>query len=299
MARATMMPKLSIVTPSFNQAKYLEQTLRSVLSQRHQIHEYFVYDGGSSDGSLGIIKKYASQIDYWVSETDNGQSDAIARGFARATGDYLAWINSDDVYLPCALAKIRGALDAHPEWDAVSGNHTRIDFESRLISLHRVTAESAAAARRGVFHASQPTVFFRRALYEQVGGVNPNLHLVMDTDLFFRMLDAGARWGHVADYLTGFRQHGQSKGIGTAEKYAAEYAFLNGRYPHYHAPTARHYLGRAVHKAMQFFSGREPAARRDTGKWRGKTIEEVFGPWVTKVAEPADKSDSTTDAKRS
>jgi glycosyltransferase involved in cell wall biosynthesis len=178
-----MTPKLSIITPSFNQAPYLEQTLRSVLSQRDQIHEYFVYDGGSTDGSVDILKKYAPQIDYWVSEKDKGQPDAIARGFARASGDYLAWLNSDDLYLPGALTKIRTALEAHPEWDVVTGNHTRIDQASRLISCHRVTAESRAAALRGVFHASQPTVFFRRALYEKVGGINPDLHLVLE-DIF-------------------------------------------------------------------------------------------------------------------
>ncbi|MDB5321972.1 MAG: glycosyltransferase involved in cell wall bioproteinis [Phycisphaerales bacterium] len=291
-----MTPKLSIVTPSFNQAPYLEQTLRSVLSQRDQIHEYFVYDGGSTDGSTDIIKKYASQIDYWISEKDKGQSDAIARGFARATGDYLAWINSDDVYLPAALARIRAALDAHPDWDAVSANHARIDAQSRLCSLHRVTAESRAAALRGVFHPHQPTVFFRRTLYEKVGGLNSDLHLVFDTELFYRILDAGAHWGHLPQYLAAFRQHPQSKGIGTPDKYAGEYAFLNDRYPHYHAPTVRHFLGRAAHKAMQFLSGREFAARRDTGSWRGQTIEECFGPWLMKRREPTDNPDSTTHA---
>ncbi len=271
-----MTSKLSIITPSFNQATYLEQTLGSVLSQRDQIHEYFVYDGGSTDGSVDIVKKYAPQIDYWVSEKDKGQPDAIARGFARATGDYLAWLNSDDLYLPGALSKIRAALEAHPNWDVITGNHTRIDQASRLISCHRVTAESRAAALRGVFHASQPTVFFRRALYEKVGGINADLHLVLDTELFYRMLEAGAVWGHVPAYLTAFRLHDRSKGIGTYQKYATEYAFLDRHYPHYHARSLKHYLGRAVHKGMAFLTGREIAARRDTLKWRGKRIEEVF-----------------------
>jgi glycosyltransferase involved in cell wall biosynthesis len=272
-----MPPTLSILTPSFNQAPFLEQTLRSVFSQRAQIHEYFVYDGGSTDGSVELIKRYACEIDHWVSEKDKGQSDALARGFARATGDYLAWLNSDDVYLPRALERIRAALAANPHWDVVTGNHVRIDADGRILSLHRLPAESQTAARWGVFHPNQPTVFFRRSLYEKVGGLNPDLHLVMDTELFFRMLDAGAVWGHIPAYLAAFRLHQQSKGVGTYQKYAAEYQFLNQRYPHYHARTARHYLGRAVHKALQWFSGRELAARRDTRQWRGKTIEEVFG----------------------
>src|SRR4051812_5604173 len=105
-----MPPTLSIITPSYNQAPYLDQTLRSVISQRAEVHEYFVFDAASSDHSPALIKSYAPHLDYWVSEKDNGQSDAIARGFAMATGDYLAWVNSDDAYLPGALAGVRAAL---------------------------------------------------------------------------------------------------------------------------------------------------------------------------------------------
>ena len=283
---------LSILTPSFNQAPFLEQTLRSVVSQRDEVHEYFVYDGGSADGSVEQIKKYAPRIDYWVSEKDAGQSDVLARGFARATGDYLAWINSDDVYLPGALARVRAALAAHPEWDVVTGWHARIDANSRILSAHRYSGESGAAARWGSFHPCQPTAFFRRSLYEKVGGVNPELHLVMDTELFFRMLDAGAVFGHVPAYLAAFRRHGQSKGVGTYQKYAPEYEFLDGRYPHYHARSFKHYLGRAVQKGKAILTGREMASRRDTRNWRGKMIEEVFGPWITNASKPADNPDS-------
>jgi glycosyltransferase involved in cell wall biosynthesis len=273
-----MPPKFSIITPSFNQAAYLEATLRSVVSQRDRSDEYFVYDGGSTDGSDAIIRKYAPQIDHWVSEKDKGQPDAIARGFARATGDYLAWINSDDIYLPGSLSRVRAALDAHPDWDVVSGNHVRIGATSRLLAARRVNAESKAAARLGVFHPHQPTVFFRRVLYEKVGGINRDLHLVFDTELFYRMLEAGARWGHIPAYLAGFREHAQSKGIGTPDKYALEYEFLDRHYPQYHARSLKHYVGRAVYKGVAFVTGRELSSRYDTWKWRGKLIDEVFVP---------------------
>jgi glycosyltransferase involved in cell wall biosynthesis len=289
-----MPPTLSIITPSFNQARFLDDTLRSVLSQRDQVHEFFVYDGGSTDGSADVIRKYADEIDFWTSEKDKGQPDAIARGFARATGDYIAWINSDDVYLPGALHEVREALAAHPEWDVVSGWHARIDENSRILSAHRIAGESAAQARRGVFHPSQPTVFFRRSLYEKVGGINPDLHLVLDTELWYRMLDAGATWGHVDAYLAAFRRHGESKGVGTHQKYASEYGLLDRRFPHYHAASLRHYWGRAAHKAASILSGRHARSRRDSRLWRGKHVEEVFGPWVTKPREPVDKPDSST-----
>jgi glycosyltransferase involved in cell wall biosynthesis len=289
---------LSIITPSYNQAQYLEQTLRSVISQRDQVLEYFVYDGGSSDGSAALIEKYSSNIDYWVSEKDAGQSDVLARGFARATGDYLGWINSDDVYLPGALKQVRWALSANPHWDIITGWHVRIDAGSRIFSAHRLAGESSAAARWGSFHPCQPTVFFRRSLYERVGGVNPELHLVMDTELFFRMMDAGAVFGHVPMYLAAFRRHGESKGMGTRPKYASEYEFLDGRYPHYHAQNLKHYVGRAMHRGLRALSASELAARRDTRNWRGKTIAEVFGPEFTPSADAADNPDSLSRSRR-
>jgi len=104
-----MQPSITIVTPSFNQAAYLEKTIQSVLAQRADIHEYFVLDGGSTDDSVEIINKYASQIDYWVSRPDGGQADAIRQGFERATGDVLAWLNSDDLLLPGAIQKPRSS----------------------------------------------------------------------------------------------------------------------------------------------------------------------------------------------
>jgi glycosyltransferase involved in cell wall biosynthesis len=291
-----MPPTLSIITPSYNQAAYLEQTLRSVITQREHVHEYFVYDAASTDNSPDVIRRYADRIDYWVSEKDNGQADAIHRGLSRATGEYVAWINSDDVYLPGALAAVRAALTKHPDWDVVSGWHARIDGDSRVTSVHRIPGESRAAARWGVFHPNQPTVFFRRTLYEKVGGFNPDLHLVLDTELWYRMLDAGAVWGHVPAYLAAFRRHGESKGVGTPQKWAGEYDFLDRHYPQYHARTPKHYLGRAAAKGWQILTGRELAARRDTARLRGKLVEEAFGPSITTPTEPVDNRNSTTPA---
>lgn len=272
------LPTLSIVTVSYNQARFLGEALRSVLSQRGDAHEFFVIDGGSTDGSADIIRQHAEAggIDWWVSEKDRGQTDAIAKGFARATGDYLAWINSDDLYLPGALRRARAALAADPGADLLGGWHVRIDEGSRVLSAHRLPAESAAAARWGVFHPNQPTVFFRRSLYEKVGGISLDLHLVLDTELWFRMMDAGGRWGHVPAYQAAFRVHGGSKSFGRPQTWAHEYADLTRRYPHYHAPTAKHYLGRAVAKAWRTLAPDALAARRDTRRWRGKPVAEAL-----------------------
>ena len=149
--------RISVVTPSYNQAEFLEETLRSVISQRDQIHEYFVLDGGSTDRSVEIIQKYASGIDYWTSEKDKGQSDAIDRGFRRASGNFLFWLNSDDILLPDALRKMREALEQNPKWDALTGYHVSIDSQTRIEACHRIPGESAAQARAGTFTPSPGT----------------------------------------------------------------------------------------------------------------------------------------------
>ena len=127
------LPKVSIVTPSFNQASFLEQTLRSVLEQDYPNLEYIVIDGGSTDGSVEIINKYADQLAYWQSQPDQGQTDAINQGFAHATGEILAWLNSDDLLLPGAVSAAVRALEEHPEAAMVYGDALLINAQGKTI----------------------------------------------------------------------------------------------------------------------------------------------------------------------
>ena len=267
---------ISIVTPSFNQARFLDETLRSVLAQRDHIHEFFVIDGGSTDGSVDIIRKYESQIDYWVSEKDSGQADAIHKGFSRATGDVLYWINSDDVLLPNAIWQVREAFEWH-DWDALTAWHVRMDAESRIISTHRIPSENPRWARWGLHHVNQQTCYFKRALYERVGPIDPKLHCVLDTELWSRMFDAGSTWGHIPQYLGAFRQHAEAKGSSWNEAYAREEQWMRDNYPQYNADNMKHKLGLTLYKATQILSGRHLAAAADTRRFRGKTLSEVFG----------------------
>ncbi|MEO6437149.1 MAG: glycosyltransferase family 2 protein [Tepidisphaeraceae bacterium] len=274
--------KITVVTPSFDQARFLEETLRSVLSQREQIHEYFVIDGGSTDGSADIIQRYADRpgrgIDYWVSEKDTGQADAIHKGFSRATGDVLAWLNSDDVYLPGAIAKVRAAFDAHPDWDALTAWHLRMDADSRIVSMHRIPGENARLARWGVHHVNQQTCFFKRALYERVGPIDHSLHCVLDTELWSRMFDAGSTWGHIPQYLAGFRQHAAAKGSSGSEAYPREEQWMRQHYPQYNAHTMKHRAGLLAYRASQILTGRHVRAGADTRRFAGKMLDEIFGP---------------------
>jgi glycosyltransferase involved in cell wall biosynthesis len=281
-----MKTRITVVTPSYNQAGFLDQTIRSVLSQRGHAHEYFVVDGGSTDGSVEVIRRYEGRIDWWVSEKDRGQADAIAKGFGRASGDVLGWLNSDDVYLPGALEAVGRAFDAHPEWDALTAYHVRVDAQSRVVSAHRIPRQSVGRARWGVHPVNQQTCFFRRSLYERVGGIDLSLHCVLDTELWLRMFDTGARWGLVPTYLAAFRVHATAKGSSWQELYAKEEQMLRERYARYCGKTAKHYLGLAGYRLGQLASGRHLRAMSETRRWRGRTVEEVFG------AEPAQRRES-------
>ncbi len=274
------MAKITVVTPSYNQAKYLDETLRSVLSQRDQIHEFFVLDGGSTDGSVDIIRRYAERggIDYWHSQKDKGQSDAIHQGFTRATGDYLAWLNSDDLFMPNALARVRQALEKNPHWDALTSYHVRIDADSRIISMHRIPRESPRMARWGVHHISQQTCFFRKSLYDRLGGLDLSLHTAMDTELWLRMFQANAVFGHIPAYLAAFRIHQEGKGSSWIDEYAQEKITVHAKYPQF-LETRRQHLGLLYYRLTQVLSGRHLLAARETSRNRGKRVTEIFGDW--------------------
>jgi glycosyltransferase involved in cell wall biosynthesis len=268
--------RITVVTPSFNQARFLDETLRSVLAQRDEIHEYFVIDGGSTDASADVIRTYESQIDYWVSEKDSGQADAIHKGFRRATGDVLYWLNSDDVLLPGAITQVRRAFDANPHWDALTAWHVRMDADSRILTMHRIPPENPRLARWGMHHVNQQTCYFKRALYERVGPIDEKLHCVLDTELWSRMFEVHSTWGHIPQYLGAFRQHAQAKGSSWNDAYAREEQWMREKYPQYNADNLKHKLGLLAYKAQQILSGRHLAALADTRRYRGKTLAEVF-----------------------
>jgi glycosyltransferase involved in cell wall biosynthesis len=184
---------LSVVTPSYNQAQYLRATLESVLGQDHEAVEYIVVDGGSTDGSVDIIRAYGSRLSYWVSEPDKGQADAIAKGFGRATGDILCWLNSDDVLLPGALRLVAGVFVRRPEVEAISAGAYFVDSEGRPVRRGFGTQTLGVAATYNYFRyygqdgVFQPATFWRRSAYEAVGGINRSLQFAMDLDLFARL----------------------------------------------------------------------------------------------------------------
>lgn len=207
------MSRVTVVTPSFNQAPFIEQTIRSVLDQDYPDLEYIVVDGGSTDGSLEIIRRYADRLAWWVSEPDGGQTDALNKGFRRATGEVLAWLNSDDVYRPGAVWEAAAYLDAHPEFGMVYGEADFIDTEGRVTGRFDARQADYVRLMRGAVYIPQQAAFFRRSLWEQVGPLDPAFYFAMDYDLWVRI----ARIARL-QYLPGrtwaaFRLHASAKTI--------------------------------------------------------------------------------------
>lgn len=201
-------PRVSIVTPSFNQAPFLEETIRSVLLQNYPNLQYIVIDGGSTDGSLEIIKKYAPWIDYWVSEKDRGQSHAINKGLKRCDGHWFNWINSDDCLLPGALAAVGSARS-----DAVmvSGGEMAGADLAESVPLGRtkfgLTLEEGLVDR----YICQQGVFFRTEAVKEVGGVREDLHYVMDYELIWSLALREGRVEEIPETLAFFRKHPTAK----------------------------------------------------------------------------------------
>lgn len=205
-------PKITVVTPSYNQAKFLEATLRSVICQGYPNLEYIVIDGGSSDGSAGIIESYSTHISYWHSKQDSGQADALATGFSLSTGDILCWLNSDDVLLPGALHHVAAVFRNSPRTGFIYGNRLVIDETGEEIGHHIwpmfLTRYHWA---RGQYLA-QECCFWRRQVYFEVGGIDRSKFFIMDYDLFYRMW-LHTKFRKVGRYLGCIRTHGETKNV--------------------------------------------------------------------------------------
>jgi glycosyltransferase involved in cell wall biosynthesis len=205
-------PLVSVVTPSYNQAGFLEQTIQSVLAQDYPHVEYLVVDGGSQDGSKEILQQYAGRLAWWTSEPDLGQTDAINKGFDRARGEVLAWINSDDTYLPHAVREAVAFLQDHPEVGMVYGDADFIDEAGQVVGRFDARQTSYQRLRRGGVYIPQQASFFRASLWREVGPLDPSFYFAMDYDLWVRLARI-APLRHVPRLWANFRLHGEAKTI--------------------------------------------------------------------------------------
>ena len=204
-------PTLTIVTPSFNQAQFLERTILSVLNQRYPALEYIIIDGGSTDGSVEIIKQYERWLASWVSERDAGQGDALNKGFRRATGELVGWQNSDDIYLPGTFREVAEMFVAHPACDIVFANRLDVDRNDNVIGESRFTPFSDVGHWYDGMSLSNQSTFWRRHVFAQIGMIDASYHLAMDYEFFLRAARKHARFKHVRRYWGASRKHDTSK----------------------------------------------------------------------------------------
>ena len=214
------MTLVSIITPSFNQSAYLEQTILSVLDQDYPRIEYIVVDGASTDKSVDIIRKYQNRLTYWVSEKDNGQADAINKGFARAAGEVIAWLNSDDYYLAGTVGAAVKIFEEHPDVVLVYGNMLAVDEHGKTfntLNYKQLTLEDLLCFQI----IGQPAVFMRRSALQKTGGLDPTLHFLLDHHLWIRLAQQG-KILHVPQTWAAARYHAEAKNRAKAAEFGRD-----------------------------------------------------------------------------
>jgi hypothetical protein len=220
-------PKISIVTPSFNQGAYLEKTIRSVLLQGYPNLEYIIIDGGSTDRSVEVIKKYEPWIDFWVSEKDRGQSHAINKGLEKATGELLGWLNSDDYFTPGALFKLALTYLEDQSAGAVYGQGHVVDEKGSIINTPKLTQVTKKSLFSWHFGNDfmQPSCLFTRKAWQETGPINENLNFALDVEYWIRIADRFT-FRRITDVLSISLSHPQAKTTAMRNKSLGEVAIL-------------------------------------------------------------------------
>ncbi|MHC1783416.1 MAG: glycosyltransferase family 2 protein [Anaerolineaceae bacterium] len=235
----TKLPLVSIITPSHNQAQYLEATIQSVLDQDYPNLEYIIVDGGSTDGSQEIIKKYQNQLVWWISERDRGQADGINKGLARARGEFVAWLNSDDLYQPGAILEAVKALQQNPDVNLVFGNVAAIDAEGQITNLMRY----GDWRLEDLMHfeiIGQAGVFMRRAALEVSGTLDLSYQFLLDHHLWLR-IGAGGCLRHIDRTWAAARFHAAAKNVARAQGFGVE-ALRIAHWMEEYPPLRKQYL---------------------------------------------------------
>jgi len=258
------LPRITIITPSFNQVSTLERTIRSVLDQNYPDLEYFVIDGGSRDGSVDIIRRHARRLAGWVSEKDRGQTDAINKGVNRATGQIIAYINSDDVYLPGALHHVAGLMSGPDAADWVIGGCRQIDLYNADLGRfdHHMPRSFLSYLMRTSGLLPQPSCFWSARMFEDHGVFDPHLHFSFDYEFHCRLLAAGERPLMIDRDLAALRMHEQTKSSRHSSAFGYERITVARRYADRLPIKARYTLWRNIDYRQRLCTLQEAALTR-------------------------------------
>jgi glycosyltransferase involved in cell wall biosynthesis len=222
-------PKITIITPSYNQAKYLEKTILSVLNQNYPNFEYIIIDGGSSDGSIDIIKKYKKYLSFWTSEPDKGQAQAINKGLKHATGDWVGFQNSDDLFLPGAFVAIKEAIKDVRDEGVIYGHLVRIN-EHDIVTDVQLHVPSVLWIQLAQMHIQNQATLWRRSIIEKTGYLYEDMQFCFDTEYFARLLKYGIKARLVDRYVGAFRTQPESKTSTIPEVLSEEYKIILTKY---------------------------------------------------------------------
>lgn len=276
-------PLVSIVTPCFNAARFIEETIESIRAQDYPFIEHIVMDAGSTDGTLDILRRYEDQLK-WISQKDNGAADAINRGFSHAHGEIFAFLNADDLYAPNAVSIAVCALEDHPDASVVYGGGIWIDQQGERIGPYPVRDFDPALLARECF-ICQPASFLRRSAFENAGGLDPDLHLTFDYELWMRLARVHSMH-RIGDTLAFSRMHRSNKSLGQRRDVFREtFQILKRHYGYVPFEWIYAYLSHAADRRDQFFEPLQPSMLRyleslPAGLWMNRAaMPRYFADW--------------------
>jgi len=264
------LPRISVVVPSFNQGRFLERTILSIINQNYPNTELIVIDGGSTDETLSVIKKYEDIIAYWVSEPDNGQSEALNKGLFAATGEIFAWQNSDDIYLPGAFASVSRVFMEHPQISVCYGNWISIDENDNITDIHYALRPRYPHAPFENMDVYNQAMFWRCSCCKACGGFDESLHSLMDTDFMIRTMQALGPEGYhkVEVFLGAFRWYSEQKTdfLKMTDQQQAEERYIEEKYHFLPKDSMKGKYYRTRYRLAQLFESLRYGGFSYTGK---------------------------------